>query len=75
MRTAEEILRENIGLIPFVVMADGQRKSIIEAMKQYTKEVLQEAAKRAKSEWIRYGTYMKHSVDKQSILSLINELK
>lgn len=68
MRAAETIMLEYVGL-------NNMNALVIRAINEARKEAIEECAERAKSEWIRYGTNMGHAVEKQSILSLINELK
>ena len=72
MKTAEAILNENYyGRQDPDLDFDG----LVDIINQARSECLQEAAEKAKSEWVRYGTQMGHQVEKQSILNLIKELK
>lgn len=73
MRTAEKIFQEDFG--HYASYQDIDKEDVIKVINEARKEVIEECAKRAKSEWIRYGSRMGHAVDRQSILSLINELK
>jgi hypothetical protein len=73
MRTTEEIMEEILRLQP--VSVEIEKDEVMTCMRQYAKEVLIEAAERAKSEWVRWGEHMGHAVDKESILALIDELK
>lgn len=66
MRTASEILDK---------WDWGNKADIIEAMYEYAEEAILECSERARSGWIRFGTNMGHAVEKESILSLIKELK
>lgn len=76
MRTAEQILKEtdedNIMEYNSSMVYIQHAERAINAAR---KELLEECAERAKSEWIRWGTNMGHAVDKQSILNLLKELK
>ncbi len=80
MRTAREILdveilKNNVhSTDPFDVF-QRMEKSAVAAINSAREEIIKECAERAKSEWVRYGTQMGHQVEKESILSLINELK
>ena len=72
MRTAEEIVKDVFDKADF---RSEISQLYLVAINQARKEALEEAAEKAKSEWVRYGTNMGHAVEKQSILLLINELK
>jgi hypothetical protein len=73
VKTAEEILSKYIN--KGVPVNTNVYSDVIAAINQARKETIEECAKRAKSEWVRYGTQMGHQVEKQTILDLIKELK
>lgn len=80
MRTAEEVLKEKIGPIRWSLDSEVSRATLIEAMNQFAKEALGEAAKTAtvRHDKVTYnGVYSHHeaTVDKQSIQKLIDNLK
>lgn len=67
MRSAEEVLKEYLPLALHPHMDNA-----LLAMKQYAKEALEEAAEKVTYKQSRGGGAV---IDKQSILSLINDLK
>lgn len=77
MRTAFEIVNDvNLKLRGCVYTDDYMSNELLyEMINEARKEAIEECAERAKSEWIRFGTNMGHAVYKESILSLIKELK
>lgn len=75
MRTAEEVLKEFENKVFDKNEYPKGYPYISEAMKQYAKEAIEEAAERATFNQTLYDAYNHTQVDKESILSLINELK
>ena len=70
MKTAEEILKENATDV--ADWTSGFKEEIIEAMKLYAKEALQEAIEKIESFYLTEGL---ESQLTSEILSLINNLK
>jgi hypothetical protein len=84
MRTAEEILKENFAWIPKSLAPDNIYDKFLAQMKtainEARKQAIEECAKRAETMeedgWDSNGEHYDYRiVDKQSILSLIDELK
>lgn len=90
IRSAEDILRQAVGLIPFITMDHNEGKAIIEAIKVAQREAIEECAKKGKiiqtgnkrtsvPTGSNFNSVMAHipvyEVDKQSILKLLNEIK
>ena len=77
MRIAKEYLIERLGENKYktLLVNQGIEAWVIAAVNKARKDAIEECAKIAKSEWVRYGTQMGHEVDKKPILSLINDLK
>ena len=80
MRTAEEYFNEFIGegIRVYNESDEKDAKHYIEkAINAAIKEAIEECAERAKVEFVCYGMHEDgdYILDKQSILSLINELK
>lgn len=76
IRSAEEILRQGIGLIPFVTMNHNQGKAIIEAIKVAQREAIEECADKVRVINTTKDIYEQLCViNKQSILNLLNEVK
>ena len=71
MKTAEKIASKVIS----ETWTGSTMSMYVRMINEARKETIEECAERAKSEWVRWGEHMGHQVEKQSILSLINELK
>jgi hypothetical protein len=72
MKSAAEIINSNSRLKR---LSSCTRGNIAIVINEARREAIELCAERAKSEWVRWGEHMGHQVEKQSILSLINELK
>lgn len=83
MRTAEEELQqafENEGYSSeyfnaWCITYDTYLPFILNAINIARIEAIKECAEVAKSEWIRWGENMGHTVEKKSILKLIEQVK
>ncbi len=78
MKTAEEVLKEQRQLVEVPIEGNWYNESrVLCAMKSYAESALREAAERAAVKWHSYpeGYNYDRIVDKDSILSLISELK
>lgn len=81
MRTSEEIYESNVQYERNDV-SDSLKRSILGAIVTAQKEAIEECTKAAKIKWVdieydeeRKDMVCEPEIDKQSILSLINELK